>query len=321
MLAMNPVVYKIEFPDGSHYIGCTVNFSARRQAHLSDKRKGTAVNPLLRAAFAEHPVCGIYVVACGFDRETLHKLEALVMASDPPTLNVNQAPTRIPDAREAGPRSWGPYETLRDAAKNLGLSYTQIKRISKFSFESAVYKLAYRRPKPQKLPREPSTYFDQFKVSVDGVLDLPANHCRRAGISIKLYHSRVRDGHSRASALRSKCVPPPERKLTAGGKTMTLKQWSKYCGVRKNTLRSRLDSLGWSPEQAVGIDPPPGVPPGQLKANILKYLKKVGKLVEYQGVEDSFVGHCQRLGVQYPRAYHRYKRGLPLDQVFVRHEQ
>jgi hypothetical protein len=39
--------------------------------------------------------------------------------------------------------------------------------------------------------------------------------------------------------------------ITYNGETLTLSQWSKKCGINKNTLHSRLTKYGWSAERAL----------------------------------------------------------------------
>lgn len=77
--------YRIEFPDGSAYIGSTVNFAQRRKQHLDRSRRKS---PRLQAKFDEYPVCGIYPIASGLSRDTLHELEAQLIEQHQPSLNM-----------------------------------------------------------------------------------------------------------------------------------------------------------------------------------------------------------------------------------------
>jgi hypothetical protein len=45
--------------------------------------------------------------------------------------------------------------------------------------------------------------------------------------------------------------------FTAGGRTMSFNAWSRETGIARATIAMRAQQLGWTPEQAVGIDPPP----------------------------------------------------------------
>lgn len=41
------------------------------------------------------------------------------------------------------------------------------------------------------------------------------------------------------------------RRITAGGLTHTLSEWSELSGIRRSTIAFRIDKCGWSPEKAV----------------------------------------------------------------------
>lgn len=45
------------------------------------------------------------------------------------------------------------------------------------------------------------------------------------------------------------------RLITAGGQTRTLAEWKELSGLNGPTIMSRLQSLNWTPEQAVGLEP------------------------------------------------------------------
>ena len=46
-------------------------------------------------------------------------------------------------------------------------------------------------------------------------------------------------------------MPNPERTITANGETRTLNEWAKRTGLAPSTIRSRIDYLGHTPEQAL----------------------------------------------------------------------
>ena len=50
-------------------------------------------------------------------------------------------------------------------------------------------------------------------------------------------------------------MPTPPRMLMAFGETRTLKEWAKLKGLHENTIRSRIDDFGQSPEQALSQKP------------------------------------------------------------------
>jgi len=52
-------------------------------------------------------------------------------------------------------------------------------------------------------------------------------------------------------------VRPDTAGLTAGGRTQSVKAWSRETGVNSVTIATRYQQLGWTPEQAVGLLPPP----------------------------------------------------------------
>lgn len=148
---MKPVIYKIEFPDGSSYIGATTRFAERRRQHLQHHRRG-ATNKNLAEKFSTYPVCGIYVVASALSLESLHELEAQLIAQDLPDLNFNRQPTPITLGNQrrmrkpaAQARPFGPYASTREAARKLGTSRSHIRRYS--SYEAFI---AARQPRPSK---------------------------------------------------------------------------------------------------------------------------------------------------------------------------
>src|SRR5438046_741186 len=48
-------------------------------------------------------------------------------------------------------------------------------------------------------------------------------------------------------------MPHPARKLTHDGKTLTLKEWAKITGLNVETIRSRIDHLGFSVADALTL--------------------------------------------------------------------
>lgn len=44
-------------------------------------------------------------------------------------------------------------------------------------------------------------------------------------------------------------------RLTAFGKTQTMKEWSEETGIKLDTIERRVNAYGWSPEKAVSVKP------------------------------------------------------------------
>lgn len=145
--AMIPTVYKIEFPDGKFYIGSSVNFPERRRTHLRHGARGKAVNPLLAEQFRTYPICAIYQIATGFNRETLHELEAQIMLLENPTLNLI-VPTPLPAYYDGSAKPFGPYASIREASQRIPCCYGTLKRLhQKFTYEQVMDRLANGAPK------------------------------------------------------------------------------------------------------------------------------------------------------------------------------
>ena len=69
----------------------------------------------------------------------------------------------------------------------------------------------------------------------------------------KNMQSRIKSLQSGLERYRAATKPrqcPPEKKLTIGGETLTVREWSDRYGVRRGTIFERL-YRGWPPEQAV----------------------------------------------------------------------
>jgi hypothetical protein len=229
---MTPTIYRIEFPDGSFYIGATVHFAERRRTHLRHARKARSVNRLLQAKFDQYPICGIYQVASGFARETLHALEQLVVAQERPPLNV-AAPTRLPASNEGRSKPWGPWVCLRDAAAALRLSYSGVKKLAaRYTYEEYTLDADSRRQRVEQV-----------------------RECQRRGFSVSAYQRWVRLGFSHDQALAAE-DEVRKRKITVDGRTRTLREWAQHSGVPLNTLYQRLHA-GWTEREAVGVDPRP----------------------------------------------------------------
>jgi hypothetical protein len=170
---MIPTVYKIEFPNGQCYIGSTVNFSSRRSTHLRHSRKGKAVNHKLQAAFDAYPVCGIYPIASGFDRETLHLLEQQIIDQYTPELNVAPA-TPNPATQTGKERPYGPHASIGAFAAFAGVPYSTAKKIvHRLPYADYLDKKNNPPPKREKVvgppdPRKHARYFFTSGAWYDG---------------------------------------------------------------------------------------------------------------------------------------------------------
>ena len=302
------LIYTMTFADGSEYVGATSAFANRRQNHMRDLRRARHSRPV-QAKFAECGPPTFEAVTCGFSRESLHELEAQVIACRNPPLNVNTTPYPLAPLAPLGkhpkrtrrpvppPQPYGPYPSKRAAAEALGVNRRDVRAMS---YEALLETLAARRAVTERAPKFVGPRLPQGVRLVGGVLDFPANHRKRLNISHHRYKRAQRHG---ADPLRiGPPVPQVERKVTAAGRTLTLAKWEKETGVRRNTITNRLDHLHWTPEQAVGLEPRQ-----QPRASN----------ITYQDITASLAEHCRRLGLPLHRTYQRFNRGQPLDKVFL----
>ena len=91
------------------------------------------------------------------------------------------------------------------------------------------------------------------------------------------------------------------RKITYNGQTKTLSQWSRELGISKTTLRSRIDELGYSFEEAINKSKRIG------KANVLiKFQDK-----EYTQTEFACLCGCTKYWI-----YAMRKNGYTADEMY-----
>lgn len=240
---MNPTIYKIEFPNGQFYIGCTCNFSARRQTHLSNARKKKAVNQKLQAAFDAYPICAIYEIASGFSRASIHELEQQIMDIERPPLNVCKA-TPVPRTTDGSAKQFGPYDSIAEFARHRKITYRRAKYLAaNNTFQEAVDKLtAKKQQKPYLYPPDPRN--NQRFFFHDGEW-LDSVHMRKThGIGDKTYKKRRAAGWGRYEA----CTKPLSEKLEKS--PMHLEALTN--GVRYSTAYRRVKN-GWSVEDAVTL--------------------------------------------------------------------
>jgi transcriptional regulator with XRE-family HTH domain len=89
--------------------------------------------------------------------------------------------------------------------------------------------------------------------SFNGITDDLLGWARRCGVEAKLIWDRMDRGWTFEEAISkdpSKFGKGPKL-YTYQGKTMTLQQWAEYLGMKINTLKKRIDVLGWSFEKAI----------------------------------------------------------------------
>lgn len=241
---MQPTIYRIEFPDGQFYVGATVNFSERRRTHLRHSRKNKSVNAKLQSAFDTHRMCGIYEIASGFSRNSLHELERLVIAQWQPPLNVNRCPTPLPEKYSGKSKSWGPYACLRDAAACLGVSYVAVKKAAqRMSYDEYTAKLSARNPNARVGPPDPRKLSELIFVlggwyrrkDVCKVSSSTAQARRRSGWGFEASHTVPAGGDN------------PILKKRSSKESICLRY-----GISYPTYYARR-KLGWSLYEALGL--------------------------------------------------------------------
>lgn len=241
---MTPTIYRIEFPDGRFYIGASVNFSARRRTHLHHARNAKSVNSLLQEAFNTNHICGIYQVASGFSRETLHLLEAQIIEQEAPPLNVNTSPTPLAPKYSGANKNWGPHKCLRDAAEALGISYDSAKKAARrYSYEVYVDRLTT--PKQTRADAKigpPDPRKDPALTFLDGWM-------RKRDICVvpwSNYEGRRKKGWPEHKALLTPVYVPP----------VSARKVAKRYGVDQNTYYQRR-CRNWTVYEALGLAPRP----------------------------------------------------------------
>lgn len=256
---MTPTIYRIEFPSGATYIGATVNFKERRRTHMRHGRRGEAVNEKMRAEFAQckHPT--ITPLASGFDRNTLHELEAVLIAQEMPTLNINMTPTAIPNEDCSMGKKFGRYASIKQAAFDMGVSYTTLKRAhAKHGAAAAGIDFARTKKKPPrvKLVGPPDPRENQFLLSVNG-WQRKSELARALGVTKKTIAGRMGRGSTTLEAYttpkgktRPSCAP-----YVHPGPGVVARCCTRYdTNYHVFTDRKRR---GWNTLQALGITQPP----------------------------------------------------------------
>lgn len=253
---MKPVTYKIEFPDGSSYIGATTRFSERRRQHLKSKSRG-AVNTRVAAKFERFPVCGIYVVACALSLDDLQELEAQLIAQEKPELNVNWLPTRVVlGGHASNGKPFDPYKSISRAARALGTNRTRLRAFP--SYDDYLAHKQTRTTTPYKKVGPPDPRRNTALVRLESGWYERSVVRRVHPCTVR---KRVKRGMTLEQALTTPYTPPAKKErppkmshklhITVGDTSLTIKGWSKKNGVPESTIHARR-RYGWSDAEAVG---------------------------------------------------------------------
>lgn len=236
---MTPTIYRIEFPDGQVYVGATTNYTARRQAHLRHGAKGKGVNTRLARAMSEFfPVLAICPIASPLRGVPLHELEAQVITTQQPSLNVNLKPSALCKGH-AGGRAFGGYPTVAEYARANGLDYSTLKKQTRgLSFEQ--WQSKRNRPALSKASAKigpPDPRKDVSLIHIDGWV-------RKRDVCVVAwgtYEHRTERGWDQARALTTPVSKAPSASAVA----------LRY-GVDPNTYYQRRHS-GWTLHEALGL--------------------------------------------------------------------
>lgn len=296
---MRPVVYRIEFPDGNFYIGSTVNFQSRRVSHLRAFRGKATSSSGLTAAFQKNRVCGIYVIASGFNRESLHLLEAALIAQERPSLNMNTSPTPLPPPGCGGSKPFGPYPSMKDAARGLGISYGGLKTLARHkTYDQLVAHIAARQSARREVvfgPPDPRR--NPFLASVNGAWVRLSDECKKHGISLKTASRRRRKGQSMEQSVRP--LQPP---MGPALKTRVCRRYN--VGV---PVFDRRRSNGMNTLQALGLTPRP--------ENCMRRPKVRERILEAGGLKLTVKQWAARMGVSPGVLHARLSAGWSVEQV------
>ena len=296
---MKPVVYRIEFPDGNFYIGSTVNFQSRRVSHLRAFRGKATSSSKLTGAFHANRVCGIYVIASGFSRESLHLLEADLIAQERPTLNTNTSPTPLAPPGCGGSKPFGPYPSLKDAAVALNMPYGSLKLLAKHnSYDQLVAYLGVRRTKQEgKFVGPPDPRENCTLVYAFGSWSRRADVYKATGVSSGTAMHRRRKGASFEQSVR-----PLQSPMGPALKTRVCRRYN--VGV---PVFDRRRSNGMNTLQALGLTPRP--------ENCMRRPKVRERILEAGGLKLTVKQWAARMGVSPGVLHARLSAGWSVEQV------
>jgi hypothetical protein len=102
-------------------------------------------------------------------------------------------------------------------------------------------------------------------------------------------------------------TPRARKKLTANGMTLTVGEWARETGIKRETISGRLNK-GWSTDQCLGFAPAPEPPHQGIEHPCAKPQTAFG-------VTDTIDGHARRHGIGQATLRMRLKRGMSLEQA------
>lgn len=256
------IIYAITNPLGECYIGASSAFLRRRASHRRHLRRGAGINRKLQASWDKHGAANhtFTAVASALSREHMHIVELAVMQSRDCSLNVNMTPSPIKSAIAAPRKPKGVDCKMRKIYVSVG---TRKLTLREWSAESGV-------PSNTIKQRIHSGWTAAQAVGID-MRPLPthapilvggktlAQLAIETGVSVGTLYSRIKKGLPPEKFLAPvKEVVKPDytprvstiTTVTAFGKTLTLKAWSRETDVSLPTMYYRLKN-GWPPEAVV----------------------------------------------------------------------
>lgn len=328
---MHPVIYAIVFPDGSMYIGSTTNFVNRKASHRRAMVRQQRVSSRLAKKFQEFGKFDMYKIASVLDVHQMHLVEADVIATMQPDLNVVTLPSPIHLRSEAA-TPFGPYPSISAAAQAFGTTRQHLRRYG--GYEAFVNRHLEHAKKAGLTKRAakfgpPDPRKNSALINIDGAWHLrsalpkpaPYKHgvaaavARRHGVAPGTYYVRRHMGWTLMEALNLKPRVKQEQKMqkryiTADGKTMSLDAWAKKMGVSKGLISSRLGA-GWTETQAVGVEP------RKERPKKAKPEPRPKVVITYKGVTGNISQVCRHFGATDSTVRARIKLGWSLEDAFT----
>lgn len=212
---MQVLIYRMVFSGGASYVGATRNFPVRRREHLKALRSGHGVNNKVRDAFGRFGAPELRPV-CSLIWGEAHILEALVIESLGATLNVT-LPTRLPTPEETCGKPFGPYPSVAEAARRMGVNYGHLKQLSRAYTYAEI-------TKKEHLVTRPKRYIDIGGESLS--LD---DACAKYNVAKNTLNQRLHNGWSVTEAVGLE-PRPLQKRLTA----------------KKEAVREKVQSLLFS---------------------------------------------------------------------------
>lgn len=340
------LIYTIQFPSGALYVGATSRFNARQAMHRRAARGKDRTSHVLAKQLRTEPGWEMQPIACGFDRETLHLLEAQVIATLRPTLNCLSEPTPLaplnPKRRPRGDatlaKRFGPYDSMRVASKALGTSRSQLRRMG--SYEA--YMASKSKPEPKRQRKAPAKIGPTDPRNLPQLVNQngwywpyqlrqkkPSNPpkpfgpypsinaaCRALGVTPP---TLTKHASYEAYIKYQEIKHMRTRHITAAGRTKSITDWSKETGVSANTIYQRL-FRGVPPEQAVGLEPLPRQvksKKAQEKRQAQQAAKKPPAQYTVRGVTGTLKTLAEHYGVTLETVKARMKAGRDVETALT----